>query len=361
VAASEKEEQAGSEQYHEDHMGAIFKKGFSFSGYERDLLSMNLGQGRFLAISGISGVDSISDGRGSVFGDFDNDGDPDIFLTTAQGEAHYLFRNNVGAQNGFVRIDVQGTHAARDAFGTVVRVKTSSGLQTKIKTGGSGFLSHHDSRLLFGLGEDDAAEWIEVLWPDRSVQRFENVPAGSAIRVVQGSSDYTLLDEPRFRLVDPLDEEETFLAGLGFARGERFPDLNLTSESGEPLKLHQLLRSDRHTLLNIWATWCTPCAQEMPELQKLYPDLTGAGVDLIGVSVDLDTVEHVSAYIRDRKITYPIYTTDEAALETLYPRGEATVPLTLVLDGEGRVLEIHSGWSRRTEQGLHDLISRKGG
>jgi len=276
VAASEKEEQAGSEQYHEDHMGAIFKKGFSFSGYERDLLSMNLGQGRFLAISGISGVDSISDGRGSVFGDFDNDGDPDIFLTTAQGEAHYLFRNNVGAQNGFVRIDVQGTRAARDAFGTVVRVKTSTGLQTKIKTGGSGFLSHHDSRLLFGLGENDAAEWIEVLWPDRSVQRFENVPAGSAIRVVQGSSDYTLLDEQRFRLVDPLDEEETFLAGLGFARGERFPDLNLTSESGEPLKLHQLLRSDRHTLLNIWATWCTPCAQEMPELQKLYPDLTGA-------------------------------------------------------------------------------------
>ena len=78
------------------------------------------------------------------------------------------------------------------------------------------------------------------------------------------------------------------------------------------------------------------------------------------MSVDLDTVEHVSAYIRERKITYPIYTTDEAALETLYPRGEATVPLTLLLDGEGRVLEIHSGWSRRTEQGLHDLLSRKG-
>jgi peroxiredoxin len=360
VAASEKEEQAGSEQYHEDHMGAIFKKGFSFSGYERDLLSLNLGQGKFLAISGISGVDSISDGRGSVFGDFDNDGDPDIFLTTAQGEAHYLFRNNVGAQNGFLRIDVQGTRAARDAFGTVVRVKTASGLQTKLKTGGSGFLSHHDSRLLFGLGEDDAAEWVEVVWPDRSVQRFENVPAGSAIRVVQGSSDFTALDERRFGLADPLDKEETFLAGLGFALGERFPDLNLTADSGEPLKLHQLLRSGRHTLLNIWATWCTPCAQEMPELQKLYPDLTGAGVDLVGVSVDLDTVEHVSAYIRERKITYPIYTTDEAALETLYPRGEATVPLTLLLDGEGRVLEIHSGWSRRTEQGLHDLISRKG-
>ena len=124
--------------------------GFSFSGYERNLLSMNVGQGRYVDISGVSGADSISDGRGSVFADLDNDGDSDIFLTTAQGEAHYLFRNNVGNRNGFVRVDLVGTRGAADAFGAVVRVKMSAGIQTRIKAGGSGFLSHHDSRLLFG-------------------------------------------------------------------------------------------------------------------------------------------------------------------------------------------------------------------
>jgi peroxiredoxin len=361
VAASEQVEQAGSEQYHDDHMGAIFKKGFSFSGYERDLLSLNLGEGRFLDISGISGVDSISDGRGSVFADFDNDGDHDILLTTVQGEAHHLFRNNVGNQNGFLRIDLEGTRVAKDAFGAVVRVKTSTGVQTKIKSGGSGFLSHHDSRLLFGLGADRTAEWVEIVWPDRSVQRFENIRSGSAIRVVQESKDYTLVAEQRFRLVDPLGEEEVFLAGLGIEAGERFPDLTVRAGSGETKKLHEVLRPDRRTLLNIWATWCVPCAQEMPELQKLYPELDGAGIDLLGVSVDLDTVDNVPEYIRQRRITYPIYTTDEAALETLYPRGEATVPLTLLLDGEGTIVEIHSGWSKRSEQAIHALISRKGG
>ena len=115
-------------------MGAIFKEGFSFSGYERDLLSMNLGDGRFMNISGVSGVDSISDGRGSVFADFDNDGDLDIFLTTAQGEAHFLFRNNVGQRNGFLRLELEGTRSGRDAFGTVVRVKTSAGVQTKMSS-----------------------------------------------------------------------------------------------------------------------------------------------------------------------------------------------------------------------------------
>ena len=136
VAASEEVERAGSEQYHEDHMGAIFKKGFSFSGYERDLVALNLGQGKFLNISGISGLDSISDGRGSVFADLDNDGDLDILLTTAQGEAHYLFRNNVGSRNRSIRVTLIGPPNGRDAFGAVVRVKSSAGVQTKLKAGG---------------------------------------------------------------------------------------------------------------------------------------------------------------------------------------------------------------------------------
>ena len=208
-----------------------------------------------------------------MFADLDNDGDSDILLTTAQGEAHYLFRNNIGNRNGFLRIDLVGTRAARDAFGAVVRVKTSAGIQTKIKSGGSGFLSHHDSRLLFGLGSDKQAEWVEIRWPGGAVQKFEQVPAGSALRAIEDQREYELVAEQRFRLADPLDAQETFLAGLGFKRGERFPDLNLRSTSGESLKLHALLHPERNTLLNLWATWCRPCAQEMPELQRLYSDL----------------------------------------------------------------------------------------
>ena len=76
---------------------------------------------------------------------------------------------------------------------------------------------------------------------------------------------------------------------------------------------------------------------------------------MLGLSVDLDTVEHVPDYIRSRGVTYPIYTTDEAALETLYPRGEAVVPLTILLDDSARVLQIHSGWSKKSERALLDL------
>jgi peroxiredoxin len=361
VAAAEQAEQAGSDRYQTHHMNAIFKEGFSFSGYERDLLVMNLGGERFLDVSGVSGVDSISDGRGTVFADFDNDGDTDIFLTTVQGEAHYLFRNNVGSRNAFLRVALEGTRAGRDAFGAVVRLRGPEGVRSQVKAGGSGYVSQNDPRLLFGLGADGGTQSVEVIWPGGERQRFGDVPAGASIRIVQGADRYAVVAESRFRLVDPLDAEEALLAGLGFKAGGPFPSLELRPASGEPRRLHELLQPGRRCLVNLWATWCGPCAKEMPELQKLHVGLREAGVDLIGISVDLDTAGQVPEYVRSRGIRYPIFTTDQAAMELLYPRGEATVPLTVLLDERGQVLEIFSGWSERSERALRELVSGRVG
>ncbi len=358
VAASERVEPAGSERYHDSHMGAIFKEGFSFSGYERDLLALNRGDGTFLDISGVSGIDSLSDGRGAAFADFDNDGDLDVFLTAAQREAHHLFRNNVGSRNGFLRVSLEGTRAGRDAYGAVVRVKTSAGIQAKLKSGGSGFVSHHDGRLLFGLGADAAAQWVEVVWPGGTSERVEGVAANSSIRLVQGASGFAPVAENRFRLVDPLDPAAARLAGLGFRVGDVFPDLRLRALDGEPRLLGELLRPGRKCLVNLWATWCGPCAEEIPELQRLQADLRRSGVDLVGISVDLETASNVPDYVRARGVEYPIYTTDVSGMEGLFPRGEATVPATALLDHEGRVLQIFSGWSRQSEEALRRLVTR---
>ena len=92
-------EAAGNDLYQNDHMGKIFEEGFSFSGFERDKLYLNDGGKRFVDISGLSGLDSVTDGRGAAYADFDNDGDYDIFLTTLQGQAHHLFRNIINNKN----------------------------------------------------------------------------------------------------------------------------------------------------------------------------------------------------------------------------------------------------------------------
>src|SRR5688500_20350903 len=126
----------------------MFGQGFSFSGYERDPLYLNLGNKKFMDISGVSGIDSITDGRAGVFADFDNDGDLDVFSTTLQHQAHLLFRNNVRQDNNLLRVVLEGGEkTGRDACGSVVSVKTSAGILTKITSGGSSVIPQHNPTL----------------------------------------------------------------------------------------------------------------------------------------------------------------------------------------------------------------------
>lgn len=355
MAAAERQEDAGNRGYHDDHMGTIFNEGFSFSGYERDLLTWNRGDG-FLDISGVSGVDSISDGRGASFADLDNDGDLDIFLTAEQGEAHFLFRNDVGNERNWLRVELVGTTSGKDAFGSVVRLTGEVGTQVKLKSGGSGYLSQSDPRLLFGLGGAEVARNVEVVWPDGARQALGDVPANRTIRVTQGNESYESVDPPRFELADPLPDEVRFLAGLGFRPGERFPEIPLFARDGSAAKLPEGGRR----LVNLWATWCVPCAKEIPELQALSGALAAAGIELIGISVDApETVAQVPGYLDAREVSYPVFTTDEAGLATLFPSGEVTVPVTLLVDANGRVVELFSGWSARTEARLRELVGQQ--
>ena len=180
-----------------ERQSALFNKGFSFSGYERDLFSLNKGNGTFVELSGASGIDSITDGRGSAFADFDSDGDTDIFLRAMHSRAHLLFRNNIGNESPSFRVSLEGKKSGRDAFGATVRAKVSAGILTLVKAGGSGFLSQSDPRLLFGLGKDQKAEWLEVTWPSGAKQRFAGPKAGDSWLIVEGESQLRPVPEKR--------------------------------------------------------------------------------------------------------------------------------------------------------------------
>jgi len=171
----------------------LLQGGYSLGGYERDVLFLNLGTKHYLDISGVSGIDSETDGRGAIYADFDNDGDLDVFLTTIQGPSNLLFRNNVGHNNSWVRVSLKGSDSGEDAFGTIVRIKTKSGIQTKVKLGGEGYLSQHDPRLLFGIGSDSGVDWIEVIWPSGLEQRFDNIPVKAHLLITEAHGEFDLI------------------------------------------------------------------------------------------------------------------------------------------------------------------------
>jgi len=335
----------------------LLEQGFSFSGYERDALYLNLCNKKFLDISGVSGLDSISDGRGAILADFDNDGDLDVFLTTLQGHAHLLFRNNVGQASHYLRVTLEGgPDIGRDAYGAVVRVKTSAGILTKIKSGGDGFLSQHDPRLLFGLGQDDRAEWMEVTWPDGKVEPFEaNARAGSSLLLRRGAGRAEPLALGRAHLPDPLTPAESFARGLKIAVGKTMPDLALKTLEGGTTSLYEQLRPGRRTLVNIWATWCAPCAREMPELENLRTRLSARGIDLLGLNLDTEPDANIRGFVAKTGVQYPIFLGGVAAVEQLYATDEMSVPISILLAEDGTVLEIIPGWSGQTRSRFSEL------
>ncbi|MDP9337803.1 MAG: redoxin family protein [Acidobacteriota bacterium] len=340
-----------------DQNDLIFDKGFSFSGYERDALFLNRNGKKYQDISGVSGIDSISDGRAAVFADFDNDGDDDVFMTTIQGQSHMLFRNNVGQENKWLRVTLEGgKDLGRDAYGSVVRVTTSAGTLTKIKAGGSGFLSQNDPRLLFGLGQDEKAQSVEVTWPNGKVEKFEGeLAANTTLLLREGTGKAVLIKVSSTKLPGPLTSAELASQSLKIRTGQRMPDLAMKQLNGAALQLKDQLKPGRKLLVNFWATWCVPCATEMPELQRLNASLAANGVDLVGVSVDAEPDAKVGEFANKMGAKYPIFVGGVPVIEKVFAGDQLAVPLSVVLDDQGRVLEIISGFSAATQRKFAQL------
>jgi hypothetical protein len=120
-------------------------------------------------------------------GDFDNDGCADA-IVAVNGGAPVLLRNECPERHGWVGLQLVGTRANRDAVGAKVRYSVAGVVRERVKTGGGGFLSSHDPRLILGLGAAKRVDWVEVHWPEpsRRVDRIPSPPVGGYIRVVEG-------------------------------------------------------------------------------------------------------------------------------------------------------------------------------
>ena len=142
-------------------------------------LFLNEGGGRFRDVAHQAGASFAAPkvARGLACGDFDNDGDLDLLLTTNQGPA-LLYRNDVLNGNRSFRLRVMGTRSNRDGIGTVVRVYTPEAAQMRTVKSGSSYLSQSELPVTFGLGPRDSAARVVVEWPSGLTQEFKSVPHG---------------------------------------------------------------------------------------------------------------------------------------------------------------------------------------
>lgn len=117
------------------------------------------------------------------------------------------------------------------------------------------------------------------------------------------------------------------------------PDFTLKSLDGENLRLEEY--RGQVVLINFWASWCGPCRQEMPLLDRLHQRYLDTGFAVLGVNVEGDAGP-AQALVDKTQVTFPILIDEGQSVSELY-RLEA-MPSSVVVDRDGVVRYIHRGY-----------------
>ena len=144
-------------------------------GHE-DQMFENIGNGKFrdASVDLSSYFQDENVGRGACLGDYDNDGDIDIFIMNLDNHCKFI-RNNKGNQNNWITLDLKGSKSNRDGIGTMVTVTAGGKKQVAQKKSTTGYLSQGDPRMHFGLAQNERVDHIEIKWPSGKVQELTDV------------------------------------------------------------------------------------------------------------------------------------------------------------------------------------------
>lgn len=127
--------------------------------------------------------------------------------------------------------------------------------------------------------------------------------------------------------------------GLAIAqRGEVIPSLELASLDDGLMKLPSAY-GGRPQLINLWASWCGPCIEEMPELDRFAHQQGSDGVQVIGIA--LDDADAVRAFLQKIPVRYPILIDAAGPADAGVQLGnvKGVLPYTVLLDGQGRLIK----------------------
>jgi thiol-disulfide isomerase/thioredoxin len=122
------------------------------------------------------------------------------------------------------------------------------------------------------------------------------------------------------------------------------PALAFTGPDGRPLQLADL--KGRTLLVNLWATWCVPCRQEMPALDRLQAELGGADFEVVAINVDTRNTEKPRAWLQENGIRRLAYYADPGGklLQVLQRSGHVVgLPTTVLVDPAGCEIAVLKG------------------
>ena len=123
--------------------------------------------------------------RAAAFGDYDNDGDIDIFLNNSNQPAT-LLRNEGGNGNHWLTVQAIGVQSNVSGIGTKIIVKAGDLSLFKEVRSGASYLSQSDLRVHFGLGENAEVDTLEIQWQSGFTEQFSNLKSNQILRIKEG-------------------------------------------------------------------------------------------------------------------------------------------------------------------------------
>jgi cytochrome c biogenesis protein CcmG, thiol:disulfide interchange protein DsbE len=162
------------------------------------------------------------------------------------------------------------------------------------------------------------------------------------------------------------------LVGLGWAFrghllpvevGTAAPDFMATDLAGNPVRLADL--RGEVVLLNVWATWCPPCREEMPSMQRLHEEFATKGLHVVAVSIDAEPGRFdlggrrggdVHAFAREMRLTFPLWLDPAGDIQRIYR--VTGVPESFVIDRTGTIVKKVIGPTEWDSDANRDLIAR---
>jgi thiol-disulfide isomerase/thioredoxin len=138
------------------------------------------------------------------------------------------------------------------------------------------------------------------------------------------------------------------------AIGSPAPAYRSNTLAGDSVSLAQ--RRGRVVLLNIWATWCHPCRDEIPVLERLHERYAARGLNLIGVSVDTRGAERdIQDFLQRYRMTYEIWHDPDERVSSIFLA--VGVPATFLIAKDGTLLWKHIGPIRENDPGLMGALN----
>ncbi|NIL99796.1 MAG: tetratricopeptide repeat protein [Acidobacteria bacterium] len=273
-----------------DHWSRLVQAGNSHSGHERNCVFLNTAGDRFANISGVSGLDFYDDARAVAPVDWDHDGDLDLWLANRTAPQLRLMRNDAADAGSSVALQLAGTTVNADAIGARVELFLDGRAEPLLRhlVAGNGFLAQGSKWLHFGLAETRDIDRVVVHWPGGKPETFNGLQAGQRYRLVQSSGKIEPVERRKRKV-------ELAAAVLAAEQGSARAAVRLASRPAAPVLRYRDWSDAEQTvehspgrplLLNLWASWCGPCAEELGELAQRRSDLVSAGIDVLALSVD---------------------------------------------------------------------------